>query len=331
MPDGEYFLVENRYACGLDVELGPKKPQRYRGGLAIWHIDETKNEKITYKSAGYPGDGKWPAVHYAVALVQCDGQFSLEKNKGQGDETDLCKHDPEGKYKKTKKLGYSVGPDGLKLNAGGKILPETNTNSYSSGKEIPTGITITAGVVEQQMKFTVELPGGGASINGGDMSVGVAGSGSTTKRSGSGGGTTTNKRSGSGGGTTSNNRSGTNRGDGNTSSATRKRSGVSSNNRSGGSTRPRGRDAPDDPPSSSSSSNVATPITCDNKGGDLVRFKGVGSKPNKWKVKSCNWIKGQKENKDEPHDFCSLVNDITDEEIYLTCQKECAHLSKCGN
>mmetsp|Transcript_27843 Transcript_27843/g.36297 ORF Transcript_27843/g.36297 Transcript_27843/m.36297 type:complete len:706 (+) Transcript_27843:61-2178(+) len=159
-PQGEYLLLENRYGCGFDVELSPKKASRYRGGLAIWHIDETGAPGVTNKSPSFPGDSNWPKLHYKVALIQCDGQWHLEKNKGQGDETDLCKHDPTKKYKKSKKLGYKIGPEGLTLNSG-KILQDTTTDAYSTGKLVPTGITITAGEVAETMVVNINLGGSG--------------------------------------------------------------------------------------------------------------------------------------------------------------------------
>lgn len=76
---GEYLLIENRQP--LFSYQGPKLP---RGGLAIWHVDETKRNN---NDEGYPGQNGWPqnGRHYKVALLQADGAYDLERNKGCGD------------------------------------------------------------------------------------------------------------------------------------------------------------------------------------------------------------------------------------------------------
>lgn len=70
----EYFLIENRRRSGRDAALPDE-------GLAIWHIDEdgdNSNEQMTASS------------HYECSLEQADGQFQLERQRGQyGDTADL--------------------------------------------------------------------------------------------------------------------------------------------------------------------------------------------------------------------------------------------------
>lgn len=70
----EYFLIENRLRSGRDAALLDE-------GLAIWHIDEegdNSNEQMT------------AASHYECSLEQADGQFQLERQRGQyGDAADL--------------------------------------------------------------------------------------------------------------------------------------------------------------------------------------------------------------------------------------------------
>ncbi len=80
-PAGEYLLLENRQSVGSENSL----PQ---GGLAIWHIDESKSNN---KQEGFPGQAGWPANnnHYKIALLQADGQYHMEHGANQGDAGDL--------------------------------------------------------------------------------------------------------------------------------------------------------------------------------------------------------------------------------------------------
>lgn len=70
----EYFLIENRRKTGRDSALPDE-------GLAIWHVDEdgdNSSEQMTSTN------------HYELALMQADGLFELERQRGQiGDAGDL--------------------------------------------------------------------------------------------------------------------------------------------------------------------------------------------------------------------------------------------------
>ncbi|HXI23424.1 MAG TPA: M6 family metalloprotease domain-containing protein [Pyrinomonadaceae bacterium] len=70
----EYYLIENRRKFGRDVTLPDE-------GLAIWHVDEdgdNSHEQMT------------TASHYELSLVQADGLFQFERQRGKlGDADDL--------------------------------------------------------------------------------------------------------------------------------------------------------------------------------------------------------------------------------------------------
>jgi M6 family metalloprotease-like protein len=111
-PANEYLLIENRQPIGLDSRI----PQ---GGLAIWHIDESKPSNAP---EGFPGQSGWPANnnHYKVALLQADGTYDLEHNKNPGDSGDLY----QGGSRR-------LGPD---------TVP--NSDAYQSGMVYSTQIEI---------------------------------------------------------------------------------------------------------------------------------------------------------------------------------------------
>ena len=86
-PPGELVLVENRQQVGFDGAL----PQ---GGLAIWHVDESKGSfgnDDPDNDEGYPGQLFWPnnGRHYRVALLQADGAYDMEMNFNRGDAWDI--------------------------------------------------------------------------------------------------------------------------------------------------------------------------------------------------------------------------------------------------
>ena len=92
----EYLLIENRQPIGYDSKM--PSGNGGNGGLAIYHIDETKPRN---DQPGFSGQSGWPQnnLHYKIALLQADGQFHLERSSqlsqadrrlhGNGDGTDL--------------------------------------------------------------------------------------------------------------------------------------------------------------------------------------------------------------------------------------------------
>jgi len=113
-PAGEYLLIENRQPFGHETAM----PQ---GGLAIFHIDDT----TSYSNEGYPGQSGWPqnGNHYRVALLQADGNYTMEKGGNRGDGGDV----------------YRGGSGGVTA-----INSDTtpNTDAYQGGNVFPTGHSI---------------------------------------------------------------------------------------------------------------------------------------------------------------------------------------------
>jgi hypothetical protein len=80
----EYFLVENRNPSGYDRGLERWLGSGF-GGLAIWHIDETKESNAS--ECAPPSNCS--VNHLWVALEQADGNWDLENNSNKGNTTDL--------------------------------------------------------------------------------------------------------------------------------------------------------------------------------------------------------------------------------------------------
>ena len=140
-PQGEYLLIENRQP--LFSYDGPKVP---KGGLAIWHIDETKKGNT---DEGYPGQEGWPqnGRHYKVALLQADGCYHLERRKNNGDGED-----------------YYGGHTNAVIGQGPSDYPKTppfrpTTDAYQNGviQRTPNQISHIS-VAGMTMTFTYEDP-----------------------------------------------------------------------------------------------------------------------------------------------------------------------------
>jgi M6 family metalloprotease-like protein len=122
----EYLLIENRQAVGVENDI----PQ---GGLAIWHIDESKANNDT---EGFPGQAGWPGNgnHFKIALLQADGKYDLEKTSGnnntRGDGGDVYRTGG------VSDIGMSTTPNTDRYNVAiGTIGPTANriTNISASG------------------------------------------------------------------------------------------------------------------------------------------------------------------------------------------------------
>jgi len=139
---GEYLLIENRQP--LYGYAGPKLP---KGGLAIWHVDETKKGNT---DEGYPGQEGWPqnGRHYKIALLQADGCYHLERRKNYGDGGDY----------------YYGGPANTVLGQGPGEYPKTipfppTTDAYLNGvvRRTPNQISHIS-APGPEMSFTYEDP-----------------------------------------------------------------------------------------------------------------------------------------------------------------------------
>lgn len=71
---GENFLIENRQKTGRDAALPD-------AGLAIWHVEEVFGD--------HSNQGMTTFGHYPYTLVQADGDWDLENDVNDGDNTDL--------------------------------------------------------------------------------------------------------------------------------------------------------------------------------------------------------------------------------------------------
>ncbi|GAA5508037.1 hypothetical protein Rcae01_03497 [Novipirellula caenicola] len=81
----EYLLIENRQAVGA-YESGIPAGAGGKGGLAIWHIDDSMPEN---DHPGFPGSPGFPGEHYKVGLIQADGLWELEKGLNRGNANDV--------------------------------------------------------------------------------------------------------------------------------------------------------------------------------------------------------------------------------------------------
>ena len=157
MKDGEYFLLEYRFPCGFDKEFAHHSDwKKDRSGGAIWHIDESGLQKdINYQSDGIPEQSN---LHYAVALVQGDGAYNMERELSaggnKGDSFDLfmnCFDYNCGKGKKIDNTGTTKA-DGTKLTS-------PTTRGYAGGALYDNGITFEFGPYAAKMTFTITLEG----------------------------------------------------------------------------------------------------------------------------------------------------------------------------
>jgi M6 family metalloprotease-like protein len=132
--DGEYLLIENRIAGGIESNL-------IGSGILVYHIDEATSSLDT-QSAPSTSPGcvnstvcqTWPWNHYKIALLQADGLYELETTNTYGNQGDFYLN------------GMTLGPT---------TLP--NTNTYQNGIVRDTKLTINFGVDSFQVSWPEEL------------------------------------------------------------------------------------------------------------------------------------------------------------------------------
>jgi hypothetical protein len=115
----EYFIIEARFNEGRDEHLPTT-------GLAIWHVDEVgdqNNEQMT------------PKKHYECSLEQADGHNDLEKQRNNGDASDLFRpgqmfsstSSPNSRWWNGKESGLEITEiviDGNAIHFKANILPK---------------------------------------------------------------------------------------------------------------------------------------------------------------------------------------------------------------
>jgi len=156
-PNGEYLLIENRYAGGIE-SYNPGS------GMVVWHIDESASDI----DDAYPGNG-WPGRHYRVAVVAADGQFDLEKGTNRGDVADLfrpnyvnsvgksgfpniCRYDRSSCPHEINGISASGEKMSFTLNQGGPVTPKPT----ESPTKAPTAAPTPAGGLILSTPFTTD-------------------------------------------------------------------------------------------------------------------------------------------------------------------------------
>lgn len=114
----EYFLIENRQKTRFDSELRS-------GGLAIWHIDENKNNNSD-------------ETHFMVALEQADGNLDLENNANSGDNGDLYRGTSDNST-------FNVNSNPNSKSYSGLDTKVSVTNINNSGNVITFNVKVGAG------------------------------------------------------------------------------------------------------------------------------------------------------------------------------------------
>jgi hypothetical protein len=296
----EYFLIENRGACGYDLKLIHGDEDRQ--GIVIWHVDHTmllgKNtdgtDVVQNDSQRAPSDPTWPAVHSRLSLLPADGKFELEKNLNRGDAGDSFRRDASDAL-----VGHTISNAGIALN-GGSSMSYPNTNSIATGVEETTGITIEvldpAGY-DMEVKITLEDEDGKI-ITQPPPSTPAPTSQTTSTQN-----RTPNPAQPTAG---SQNSNGSNSGG----------NGIPQN-------------SPTNPPANTgpADSTRQGSFTCENYPSEQFTVTGVGNDAFATIHRECQFISNNSAEREEK--FCNAIDERTNESVYMKCQIECPSITGC--
>ncbi|MEH7223976.1 M6 family metalloprotease domain-containing protein [Bacillus sp. JJ1566] len=149
----EYFLLENRQQIGFDAGLEYNADGKDLHGLVVYHVvedilarnfsrpNEAQNWDLNHLGQSQvpvnPSNGE---RHYAVSVVQADGQFDLEKYLNDGDSRDVF-----------------PGKNGVNsISAKGNVGPNTTSLYKWANKGTQTGIQF-ENIVEQDGTITLDV------------------------------------------------------------------------------------------------------------------------------------------------------------------------------
>lgn len=150
----EYFLLENRQQSGFDAGLEYNLDGKDLHGLVVYHVvedilartfnrpNEAQNWDLNHLGlAQVPVNPDNGERHYAVSVVQADGQFDLERYLNDADSGDVF----PGKYNVT-----SISPKG-------NVGPNTSSLYKWSKKGTETGIQIDNIVEHEDGTVTLDV------------------------------------------------------------------------------------------------------------------------------------------------------------------------------
>jgi hypothetical protein len=311
----EYFLIENRGACGYDLRLLDGVENRQ--GIAIWYVDHTMllgqnidgQDAIQYDSYRDPSDPAWPGIHSRVSLLPADGQFEMENNKNRGDAGDAFRKNASDRL-----VGYKISNAGVSLN-GGMTMAYPTTNSIATGVEKSTGITIevldSVGY-DMRVKITLEDANGDPVMQPPPSTLQPTGN--VIPASPPVPPPTSNLVS-----------TGDKLGGNEASSGA---NGASQDGGGGGSSANMG-PSPTTPPTDVDNNSGNGSFTCDNFPTDQFTVTGVGNDPYATLYRECKFISNNPEEREEP--FCNADDERSlGNKVYMKCQKECASITGCS-
>ncbi|KAL3908953.1 MAG: hypothetical protein SGILL_008282, partial [Bacillariaceae sp.] len=312
----EYFLIENRGACGYDLKLLDGGEDRQ--GVVIWYVDHTMllgqnidgTDTIQYDSYKDPSDPAWPGVHSRVSLLPADGQFEMENNKNRGDAGDAFRRDATDRL-----VGYKISNAGVSLN-GGLTMPYPTTKSIATGIEKSTGITIEIlDSVGYDMRVKVTLQDASGKLI-------TQPPPSTPQPTSKVFPTSPPAPAPTDSPVTPGNKLGSNGASKGTNGAAKGVGGGSSANVGPSPTTP-----PTDGPVGTNPGNGA--FTCDNLSTDQFTVTGVGKDPYATLYRECKFISNNPTEREVP--FCNADDERSPgNKVYMKCQKECASITGCN-